>query len=632
MIERINKKNGLATILSSLDADEIEEVVQLAAESYYNDSISLISDQDYDLLLEKLRLLRPRSKVFKKIGAPAATGKKKVKLPYWMGSMDKIKTDEKAVTKWLATYHGPYLISDKLDGISCLMVIKKGAIKLYTRGDGEYGQDVTHLAEMINMSVDNVEEDMVVRGELIMQRKVFDKKYASKMANARNMVGGIVNSKPGSVNRKHAADVNFVVYEVLVPTLMPDEQMNWMEEQGLNVVYHELVDDIDLGITADLLKKRKKKSPYEIDGIIVTDNKKHRRNTSGNPPYSFAYKGMTESAQVEVIEVLWKASKDGIIVPRIHYEKVRLSQAELEYTNGFNARYIVDNGIGPGAKITIIRSGDVIPYILSVDEAVEPQMPKKKNYRWDRTEVNIVLTDPDSDQTVVIRRLTKFVTDIGVADMSEGTITKLVNGGFDTIPKIIAITPDDMLALDGFQERLANKIYDNLQASLAKLSTLDLMVASNAFGKGFGKRKIKKILDVYPKIVSQYSRGTYDTWYNKLMDLEGFSDISVENFLNAMDDYQALHKKVAKVVKIHPHVNKIDADGDWAGQIIVFTGFRNDDWKQIIENAGGKVSGSVSSKTTLVVYKDGETGNAKYRSAVEKGIKTVTQSAFARRF
>ncbi len=206
----------------------------------------------------------------------------------------------------------------------------------------------------------------------------------------------------------------------------------------MDIVSYDIYHDISLEILDSILQRRKKKSIYEIDGIIVTDDHKHTRNKSGNPPYSFAYKGMSQSADVKVIEVIWKPSKDGFIVPRIHFEKVRLSQADLEYTTGFNAKFIVDNSIGPGAIITIVRSGDVIPYILGVVKpAKKPSLPEDLDYEWDDNGVNIILDDADKNETVIIQRLTKFIRSIGVENLSEGIITRLVKADIIRFQKLL---------------------------------------------------------------------------------------------------------------------------------------------------------------------------------------------------
>lgn len=633
-INKINKAKIIWQILPELSADELEKAIQVASDSYYNKGVTLISDEIFDILVEKLKQLKPLSKIFKITGAPIKG--KKVKLPYWMGSMDKIKSDEKMIDNWVNKYKGPYVVSDKLDGISCLLTMNNQKINLYTRGDGEYGQDITHLLSMVNMSIDGLYElsnnKIAIRGELIMTKENFEK-YAEIMSNARNMVAGIVNSKKDSVNEDHAVDVDFIAYEVIVPWTKSSEQMKMLKKWKLNVVYYDIYEDISLDILDNILQKRKKKSIYEIDGIIVTDDHKHTRNLSGNPAYSFAYKGLTQTANVKVLKVIWKPSKDGVLVPRIQFEKVRLSQADLNYTTGFHAKYIVDNSIGPGAEITIVRSGDVIPYIMDiVKPAKKPSLPEKYEYHWDKNHVNIVLINADEDETVIIQRLTKFVKQIGVENLSEGIIARLVKAGYDSIPKIMSLTVDDFLSLEGFKETLANKLYLNLSNALNQLNLLTLMSASNVFGRGFGDKKIKKILDNYPGIVTEYSKKTHKQWKENLLNIEGFDTISVDHFLEALPDFQKFYQVISKIIVVQPYIKKVKKSGLFSGRTVVFTGFRNKDWQDFIEKEGGKVTGSVTKNTTLLVYNDGEETSAKYIKAQKIGVKTIPKTVFAQKY
>ena len=637
LIKKINDAKTIWQILPELSINDLEKVISLANDSYYNSNISLITDHTYDILITRLQLLNPKSNIFGRIGAEIKG--KKVKLPYFLGSMNKIKTEEKLIDKWVKIFKGPYIISDKLDGISCLMTFdpdesSREKIKMYTRGDGRYGQNISHLLGMINASIDKLVKldiKISIRGELIMSKKNFEN-YKDEMSNGRSMVAGIVNSKKDSVNAEYASNVDFVTYEVIEPYVKPSEQMEMLKKWKLNTVHYDIYNDIDLNILDSILQKRKKKSVYEIDGVIVTDDMKHKREDANNPIYSFAYKGLTETADTKVIEVLWKPSKDGILVPKIHYKKVRLSQANLEYTTGFNAKYIVDNKIGPSAIITIVRSGDVIPYIMHIVEpAKKPSLPNV-DYYWDKNKVNIILSDADENEVVVIQRLTKFAKYIGIENLSEGLVTRLVNTGYNTILKIISLTVDDLLLVEGFRETLANKLYLNIQNALKNLDLLTLMAASNIFGRGFGKRKIKKILDYYPNIVDEYNKKKHQSWNQKLLSLEGFDTISVDHFLDALPEFQKFHDKIEELVNIKPHSNVVKKNGIFKDQKVTFTGFRIGEWQKFIESEGGNVSGSVSRNTTLLVYNDGEESSAKYQTAKKLGIKTLSKTEFAKKY
>lgn len=635
VIKRIKEAETIWEILPLLTVAELEAAIQVSSDSYHNSSLSLITDDEYDLLIEKLRVLNPKSIIFDKIGAPVKGNK--TKLPYWMGSMEKIK-DDVALQKWLKEYKGPYIISDKLDGISCLLVCKGGKLSMFTRGNGEQGQNISHLIDLVDIDLAVVMEKKInfaVRGELIMSKKKF-KKYAKNKANARNTVGGIVNSKPTSVDKSEAADVDFVAYEVIEPQLSPTEQFDFLEENEFNTVYYKRFNKIDLNVIEKYLKTRKEVAPYEIDGIIVTDDNNHPRNKTGNPKYSFAFKGKTETAVVEVTRIVWNPSKDGYLVPKIYLTKTKLSGVMIERTAGFNARFIKQNKIGPGAKILLIRSGDTIPHVLSVVEpAKKSGFPKVLNYKWNETKVNIILNDIENNSDVIIKRLTKFMKDIEVDNLSEGIVTKLVNGGYDTIPKIIVMTVDDFLELDGFQEKLANKLYNNLKKAMDEITVLKLMGASNLFGRGFGFTKLEKILNKYPNVVETYAKKDKNDWHDSLLELEGFSDKSVDLFLEKIPYFQQFYKTISKITPIQPHVVvevEENSGGIFEGEVVVFTGFRDKTWEDYIVKEGGRMGSKVSGSTTLLVYADGKTESNSYVTAKKLNIKTVPRSDFVRQY
>lgn len=621
-------------LIPQLNKKELEDVISIASDSYYNSGISLISDEIFDSLKERLEYLNPKSPILTKIGAPVRG--KKVKLPYWMGSMDKIKSDEKVLKKWIQSFSGPYVISDKLDGISCLLVHKNSETKLYTRGDGTYGQDISHLLHLINIpkqALDNIKEmEIAIRGELIMTIENFVK-YSKEKANARNMVGGIINSKPNSINRKEARDIDFIAYEIITIEKKSSSQMRVLRKLGFNVVYYDIYQDINLNILDRILKKRKRKSTYEIDGIIITDNNDYERNTDGNPSYSFAYKGVNQTANVKVVDVIWKPSKDGMIIPRIQIEKTRLSQVDIEYTTGFNAKFINDNKIGPGAIITLVRSGDTIPHILGiVKPAKKASLPTKYSYKWDKNHVHFVLEDASEHPEVIEQRLTKFVTEIGVDGMSKGIISKLAEAGVDTIPKLIQLTAEELLEIDGFKETLANKIYNNIQTALDKLDILTLMTASNIFGRGFGKKRIKSILEKYPDIVDEYTEKKRDMWFDRLVGIDGIDQITANNFLDGMRNFQKFYKKISKLTDVQPFEQDVKTDGLFKDQVVVFTGFRNPAWKSFIESEGGEMGSGVTRKTTMLVYKEGQESTGNYQKASQMKIKILSQSAFGKKY
>ena len=385
------KKNGIK-ILQSLNEHQLTEMLKLANILYRNFE-PIMTDNEYDILQDYITEKYPSNQEAFKIGAPIE--KNKAHLPYEMASMDKIKPDTSALTNWVKQYTGPYLLSCKLDGVSGLYSTEGKTAKLYTRGDGKVGQDVSHLIPHLRLPKT---KDIVIRGEFIIPKSIFESKYKTKFANPRNMVSGIVNQKTLNESVK---DIHFVSYEVIRPILKPSEQMEFLVTQDVETVLHKNVAKLSNELLSETLVQWRQTYVYEIDGVIVTDDKKYSRK-SGNPEHAFAFKMVLSDqiAEAKVVDVIWTPSKDGYLKPRVQIEPINLGGVRIEYATGFNGAFINDNKVGIGAVIELIRSGDVIPHIRKVttpaEEAKMPSVP----YKWNATHVDVLLEDIDSDETV----------------------------------------------------------------------------------------------------------------------------------------------------------------------------------------------------------------------------------------
>ena len=162
-----------------------------ANELYRKSSELIMSDAEYDLLSDKLKEIDPKNKLLSKIGAEVHS-KDKVKLPFYMGSMDKIKPDTGDLQKWKKKYKGEYILSDKLDGTSALLVLRDdGKNMLFTRGDGIHGTNISSMLSDIN-GIPSLKENLVVRGELLINKNNYEK-HKSKYSNSRAMINGLVN-------------------------------------------------------------------------------------------------------------------------------------------------------------------------------------------------------------------------------------------------------------------------------------------------------------------------------------------------------------------------------------------------------------------------------------------------------
>jgi len=424
-----------------------------------------------------------------------------------------------------------------------------------------------------------------------------------------------------------------VAYSILSPRHLYKDQMVQLEKWGFNVVINKSVKNLTEEYLKNYLKERKSETEYEIDGIVCYDDEQIYSHSGGYPEYAFAFKMLLDEqiAKTKVVEVIWTPSKDGYLKPKIKIKPVELTGTTVTYATAFNAKYIVDYEIGPGAEIRISRSGDVIPYILEVTKPAPngPQLPDYP-YKWNDTDVDLILKNEDDSngkQVVTIKVLKHFFSKIGVKYMSEGIITKLVENGFDSVIKILKADKRKLYKIDGLGEKMVDKIYNEMDKAFAKVSLEDFMSASNELGRNLGSRKIKEILNVYPDILTNHSN-----LYNKIIQVPGFSDKLTEQFEENFQRFMNFYKEIAKLKDLS-RFEKIQAKnkgGQFDGKSVVLTGFRDASIEKFVTDEGGKVTSSVSKNTFLVVYA-GSPGS-KLEKAKELGITTMKKEDFIKKY
>jgi len=668
--------DNIDTIVSTIDNIKLYEIILNEANNRYHNSTSIIDDYVYDRLLDRLKSLDPNNKIFSNIGYTVESINK-VKLPYHMGSMNKIKkTDIDLFLKFIKQYNGPYLISDKLDGISALLDINNNVIKMYTRGDGTYGSDITHLIEFINIvNLNNINDYLkqnklkriVLRGELVMKSETFNKKYATIAANPRNFVSGQVNAK--KLDGNILKDIDLVFYEIIEPDMSIDKQFNIMSDLQLSVSPFEietinnltLVEvetsgqspdvsyevNISLDKLSTYLKRRKEISKYDIDGIIVSDINNHSRNMSGNPEYSFAFKENNVFKDAIVEEVEWNISKDGFLKPRVRIVPIQLSGVQITYVTAHNAKYVYDNKIGKGSIIQITRSGDVIPYIVKIIKpSSEVQMPQiLDEWQWNKSGVDIVLKSNSMNDEQLIKTLSYFVKKLDIKNIDEATFKTLVEHKIiNSLSDIFRVSEfkDKLLLLDGFKEKKTLKIIKELDDGFNRMSLTDLMVASNIFGHGIGEKKINKIVSTYPNILDLAMKKSYKELYDLIIKIDGFEDITTKQFLEHLETfndflknkvpkniYNRLKKDIKEIIeKNKDSKDSLKSDKKLLGLKFVMTGFRNKTWETIIIENGGEITSTVSKNTFMLICNSLDESSNKIIKAKEHGIKILEKDAF----
>lgn len=637
-------------ILTSMDDINLKKVLDYLADRYYNYNESLVSDQLFDYIREFYeKNFNKNQKVI--IGAPIPEKQAgKVKLPYFMGSLDKIKPSTNAFNNWIKSYPGPYVASYKLDGVSALLHKKEGKIFLYTRGNGTEGQDISHILKYININTNKLEEGDAIRGELIISRTNF-KKIENFMANSRNAVSGFINTKKPEPQMLKLVD--FVAYWVLSPSLKQTEQMKYIEKKYFTTKYVDYVvkNKITTEELSEMLLKGRKDYKYEIDGVVVIDSSKYYPIIPGsNPEFGFAFKQVLtdQIAETTVVDVIWEISKDMYIKPKIKVDTVEIGGAEITYATANNAKFIVDNKIGPGSKIKIIRSGDVIPKIeeiLSISDSGKPKMPTI-DYEWNETEVDIIATNLEGEHInkLIVKKLSYFFSTLDVKFMGEGNITKFVDNGYDDLWKILLADKSKVKEIEGFGTKSVDNIYKSLDEGLTNRQIYDIMAASQVFGRGIGTKKFKLIIDIYPDIIDIFKVKGKDHVVKLINAITGFDVKTTNKIVDSMDAFIEFYKKL---LKIKPNVIAVDnkekpgkqllssgsystSISKYSGQIIVFTGFRDKDLQSAMEAIGAKITDSVSKNTNLVVAANPSESSAKISKAKELSIPIIRKEEFVK--
>jgi NAD-dependent DNA ligase len=616
-------KKGIS-VLDTFELNELTNMLQHASKQYYNHT-PILTDNQFDIIKNYIDTKYPTNKVTKEVGAEVE--RNKVVLPFEMASMDKIKPDTGALTNWCQKFRGPYVTSCKLDGVSGLYCLEKGAAKLFTRGNGTIGQDVSHLIPHLKLpTLTKKTGSIAVRGEFIMSKQVFQSKYANKFANIRNMVAGIINSKTiiDSVN-----ELDFVVYEVIEPALKPSEQLEFIKQHGFKCVLYTLVaNKLTNEILSNKLIDWRTNYQYEIDGVIVTNDAIAPR-VKGNPEHEFAFKMVLSDqiAEAIVTDIIWTPSKDGYLKPRVQIEPLLLGGVKIEYATGFNGAFIRDNKVGIGATIQLIRSGDVIPHIKSIivpsSEAKMPDVP----YQWNNTSVDVILINADEDPVVKEKNITGFFKGIGTDGLGGGNVVRIIETGYDTVPKIIKMTMVDFLKVEGFKEKMATKLHNGIQQKLAEASLVTLMAASNIFGRGFSDKKLELILDELPDIL--VSCKTLGQKVAAVTAIKGMAEKTATAFVSKMEEFKAFLKECGLEDKLLESEDEpaINTSNPLYKKTVVLTGTRDKQVIEILKNAGAIQGSSVSKNTFLVVSKseDDDTGKAEEARKLNIPIMSVDQ-------
>lgn len=599
---------------------EIEYLMKL--DIAYEEGKSLLNDIDYDKLKVDVKKKYPNDSYFKTVGSKLnnSISTRSMTLPYIMGSLDKVNVD--TVKEWVKN-KGYVTASEKIDGVSlmCKWVNKEPTL-LVLRGNGEVGQDITDKASYFVPQI-NTDAKTVLRGEATL----IDEDYKKlNYANRRNGAAGILNKEEADDTLKL---LHVYFYEVIEAEFIPKEEyerFTYIKSLGLNTPDFSLITTKDFPRIVDMLieflKQSKKYKPYDVDGIVLAKNVSERENVLF-PENKIAFKIKNDEVTVTVKNVTWQTSRLGKLKPVINIRPVNIGGVTISNVTGFNSTFIIDNNIGIDTKLSLIRSGDVIPHITGVVKSTNYKLPKKcpscgGKIKFDGEEIicgSIYCSGSE------IKKAAYSLKTIGVKGYSEKWLQRL------KIENLKDIVDFDKINV---RVRTYSMYYRYVNAVRRALRSIEAYKILASFGiQGIGLKVAKEICDELHIDSNAKFENEFFIKDNINVDI---GEITLKSLNDNIHKYKSFFSELLSKGYLNITPTQLrPVSGKLEGMTFVITGtlpIRRSRVIEIIEDNGGKVAGSVSSKVNMLITSGLNTNSTKYKKAEQLGISIHMWSEF----
>ena len=634
------------------------ELLNRAARAYYQDAEEIMTNFEYDKLYDELEALEKETGIVlgnsptQRVGYEVLSELPKEAHPSRMLSLDKTKERE-ALAAWLGGQKG--LLSWKLDGLTIVLTYENGSlIKALTRGNGEIGEVITSNARVFsNVPVEiPYKGRLVLRGEAVIRYSDFEKINRSiedaeaRYKNPRNLCSGSVRQLNSQITAER--NVNFFAFTLVEADVdFADSrlrQMEWLADQGFDVVEYRLVTADNVVEAVDWFESQIEGNDLPSDGLVLTfDDIAYSRSlgaTAKFPRDSIAFKWRDQLAETTLKEIEWSASRTGLINPVAIFDPVELEGTTVSRASVHNISVMRDLKLGLGDRITVYKANMIIPQIaenltgsdsICVPDSC-PVCGQKTAVRDDNGIQTLHCVNPDC-LAKQIKGFTLFVSRnaMNIDGLSEATIEKLIAKGLiKELADLFRVEAyrEEITEMEGFGE----KSFENLKASIekAKDTTPERLLYSLGI-PGIGVANAKTIARAAHRKWDKITALTRE----ELVEIDGIGDVMADAFVSYFDD--PLKRRIADDVRA---VVRLDERSEETGQLFagvtfVITGslkhFDNRDaLKAEIERAGGKVSGSVSSKTGYLVNNDLQSTSGKNKKAKELGIPIIDEDTIVK--
>jgi NAD-dependent DNA ligase len=476
-----------------MNQQELETLLNTYDAAYFHSQETKISDQEYDALVDQYELLYGKYTPNGMKGLMEGLTHTACKLPSYSPSLAKIKTLPK-FHAWTQKNKGPYVVMDKVDGISLILNYLPEGVKMYTHSTcGLMGSDVSHLLKYLNLPKIQLNEGerIEIRGELAMTWETFKKYEKEYEGHPRNLISGVVNATK-NIKYDFLGDFTFYAFEVKYANgydLNMVEQLHFLSIKKFLTPDYKVLPQVTFDELTAIMKQP---SLVPRDGLVIATNT-YEKVLNKLPKQKIAFKIVGETIKVTVIEVEWNESKNQLLKPRIHFDTVLLEKGKCSYCTGHNAAFIRDYNVGPGTELIISR--DIVANIISVPKQTEASLPIV-DYIWNKTNVDIVC---EMNDNIAAKRIYIFFDALGAKYLGLKTIKKLYEGGYKTVNSLLIATVDELCLLNGFQKTGVTRIINSIKGIYKNINVVDVMFGSCLF-PNLGKIKLQTLINTIPKI------------------------------------------------------------------------------------------------------------------------------------
>ena len=644
---------------------ELREKLNENARLYYTLDASTMSDYEYDRLYRRLQELEaahpeeitPDSPT-QRVGDAVLNDFAEVRHPVPLESLEDVFDGDEVkgfLSKVLETLpRAEYSVEPKVDGLSVALEYRDGQFyQGATRGDGRVGEDVTGNLRTVRSIPKNLPEKLprlIVRGEVYMARSVFDRineelelEGKPLLANPRNAAAGSLRQKDPKVCAKRQLDIAVFNLQLVEGRSFAthSETLDYLREQGFPVIPHTVLrDPEEILEQIQKLGDNRMDFPYDIDGAVVKLNNLSDRSILGStakcPKWAVAYKYPPEQKESRVADIVVQVGRTGVLTPKAVLEPVRLAGTTVTNATLHNQDYITEKDIRIGDTVVVQKAGEIIPEIVSVVKEKRPEGTKPYHLP-DKCPVcgAAVLRDPDGAAVrctgaecpaQLLRNMIHFASRdaMDIDGVGPAVLQQLIESGLVSNPAdLYDLRAEQMEGLD----RMGKKSAQNAVDAIARSKENDLWRLIFALGIRQVGAKAAKILATHFGSMDGLRRATAE----ELTEIDDVGAVTADYITHWMQSDQAadLLARLQKAgVNMECHQELVDRR--FAGMTFVLTGaltrFTREEAGEMIELRGGKVSSSVSKKTTYVVA--GENAGSKLKKAGELGVSVLSEEEF----